>query len=83
MTKEPDFTNQQLMAFCEMIADKRNLSPQKFATNEIIQACMKQGGFTNIDEYIQNDKALNKFFIKQQEKQKASANAQTKENEGR
>lgn len=83
MTKEPDFTNQQLMAFCEMIADKRNLSPQKLATNEIIQACMKQGGFTNIDEYIQNDKALNKFFIKQQEKQKASANAQTKENEGR
>lgn len=41
------------------------LSPQDLAGNEIVQTCMKQGGFDNIDSYIASDKTLSEIMSKE------------------
>ena len=61
LTKEPEFSNEQLNDFITLISDK-NLSSEKIAKNEIVKACMKQGEFSDIDDFIKNDKTLKKIF---------------------
>ena len=42
-----------------------HISPQDLANNEIVQACMRQGNFTDINAYIESDNTLSEFMEKQ------------------
>ena len=65
----------QLTANCEFSQEKLNnfqklmmqphISPQDLANNEIVQACMRQGNFTDINAYIESDNTLSEFMEKQ------------------
>lgn len=61
MTSEPEFSKEQLSAYTELMLQE-HITSQDLANNEIVQACMKQGGFNHIDEYIASDKTLNKIM---------------------
>ncbi len=61
MTSEPEFSKAQLDEYAKLMAQDY-LSPQDLAGNEIIQTCMKQGGFDNIDAYIASDKTLSEIM---------------------
>ncbi len=56
ITAKPDFTKEQLTAFSALM--KENITLKSLKNSEIIQSCMKQGGFTDIVEYIKSDKKL-------------------------
>lgn len=64
MTAEPEFSRQQLNSFTNLISQK-NITAKDLADNEIIQSCMQQGGFTDINAYIKSDKTLSAFIEKQ------------------
>ena len=57
LTAEPDFSKAQLSAYADLMK-KDNITPQDLANNEIVQSCMRQGGFDNINKYIASDKKL-------------------------
>lgn len=68
LTSEPEFSKEQLASFMELM-QKDNISTQDLGENLIVQSCMKQGGFNNINEYINSDRKLTEivqdFEIKQ------------------
>lgn len=64
MTSEPEFSKEQLAAYAKLMS-KEHISSRDLAENEIVQACMKQGCFDNIDKYIASDKALSEFMTKE------------------
>lgn len=64
MTAEPEFSRQQLNDFTNLISQK-NITAKDLADNEIIQSCMQQSGFTDINAYIKSDKTLSAFIEKQ------------------
>ena len=61
MTSEPEFSKEHLSAYAKLMSQE-HISSQDLANDEIVQACMKQGGFNHIDEYIASDKTLNKIM---------------------
>ena len=61
MTSEPEFSKAQLSEYAKLMAQD-HLSPQDLAGNEIVQTCMKQGGFDNIDSYIASDNNLSEIM---------------------
>lgn len=61
LTREPEFSKEQLSEFSKLMG-KKGVTPQDLAKNEIVQSCMRQGGFESIDEFIANDKRLNAYF---------------------
>ncbi len=64
LTSEPEFSDKQLDAFVSLMSQKE-ITANDLANNEIIQSCMRQGKFTDINAYIKSDNALNKFIEKQ------------------
>lgn len=61
LTSEPEFSKEKLSAYAKLMA-KNYITPQDLANNEIVQSCMRQGGFSNISEYIASDKKLNELI---------------------
>ena len=61
ITEKPDFTKEQLQEFHNVVCQDK-ISMQAFSECAIVKACMKQGGFSSVDEYIQSDKTLSKFM---------------------
>lgn len=57
LTSEPEFSKEQLAAYMELM-QRDNLTPQDLADNEVVQSCMRQGGFKDINEYIASDRKL-------------------------
>ena len=57
LTKNPEFEKEDLEAFKQLMS-KTDISKQDLNENPVIRACMRQGGFKSIDEYIENDKSL-------------------------
>ena len=47
----------------ELVA-KDYVTPRDLGNNEIVRSCMRQGGFKNIQRYIESDKKLNDFISK-------------------
>jgi len=61
LTQEPEFSKEQLSEFSRLM-EKKNVTPQDLAENEIIRSCMRQGGFDSVDKYIASDKRLSAYF---------------------
>lgn len=61
ITERPDFSKEQVQEFHNVVCLDR-VSKKALSECSIVQACMKQGGFKSIDEYIQSDKTLSKFM---------------------
>lgn len=57
ITSEPDFSKEQLQEFHSVVCQDK-ISKKALSECSIVKACMKQGGFKSIEEYIQSDKAL-------------------------
>lgn len=62
LTSEPEFSKEQLSAFADLISQE-HITPQKLADNKVVQACMAQGGFNDINQYIACDKNLKDFMV--------------------
>ena len=63
ITERPDFSDEALEQFYDVICQD-SVSKVDLAGLEVVKACMKQGGFANIDEYIVSDKKLTSFMAK-------------------
>ena len=63
ITEKPDFSNEALHEFYNVVC-RESVSKVDLAGLEVVQACMRQGGFANIDEYIMSDKSLLAFMTK-------------------
>lgn len=63
ITSKPDFTDEQLRAFYNVVC-KDSVSKVDLAGLDVVKACMIQGGFENIDDYIASDKTLALFMNK-------------------
>lgn len=63
ITEKPDFSDEALHAFYNVVCQD-SVSKVDLAKLEVVQACMRQGGFANIDEYIMSDKSLLAFMVK-------------------
>ena len=63
LTAEPEFSKEQLAAYAKLM-QKENISAQDLAADVIVQRCMQQGGFKQIDDYIAADKNLSKIVQK-------------------
>lgn len=63
ITSKPDFTDEQLRAFYNVVC-KDSVSKVDLAGLDVVKACMIQGGFRNIDDYIASDKTLALFMNK-------------------
>ncbi len=61
LTSEPEFSKEQLSAFADLVAQE-HITSQSLADNKIVQACMAQGGFDDINKYIDSDKKLKVFM---------------------
>ena len=61
LTREPEFSKEQLSELSKLMR-KEKITSQDLAKNEIIQSCMRQGGFDSIDKYIASDKRLSAYF---------------------
>lgn len=66
LTAEVEFPKEQLNFFTKMMS-KKHISPDDLKGNEIVQACMQQGNFSNINDYINSDNSLKKFVDKQKQ----------------
>lgn len=72
LTAEVEFSKEQLNSFQKLI-QKEHISPADLADNTIVQSCMAQGNFTNIDSYINSDKKLKNFLSKQDNQQQTAS----------
>ncbi len=63
ITEKPDFSDEALHEFYNVVCQD-SVSKVDLAKLEVVQACMRQGGFANIDEYIMSDKSLLAFMTK-------------------
>ena len=61
ITERPDFSKEQVQEFHNVVCQDK-VSKKALSECSIVQACMKQGGFNSVDEYIQSDKALSEFM---------------------
>lgn len=61
LTREPEFSKELLSEFSKLMR-KEKITSQDLAKNEIVQSCMRQGGFDSIDKYIASDKRLSAYF---------------------
>ena len=61
LTREPEFSKEQLSEFSKLMR-KEKITSQDLTKNEIVQSCMRQGGFDSIDKYIASDKRLSAYF---------------------
>lgn len=61
LTSQPEFSKEQLSEYAQLISQER-ITPKDLANNKIVQSCMQQGGFINIEKYITCDNRLNKFI---------------------
>lgn len=66
LTSEVEFSHDQLKDFGRLM-NKKNITSADLAQDEIVQSCMQQGGFEDINTYIKSDPRL-KLFMEQQEK---------------
>ena len=64
LTANHEFSQEKLNNFQKLMMQP-HISPQDLANNEIVQACMRQGNFTDINAYIESDNTLSKFMDKQ------------------
>ena len=78
LTSQPEFSKEQLSEYAQLISQEQ-ITPQDLANNKIVQSCMQQGGFVNIDKYISSDKTLNKFISNKLTKQQNTLNDTSKE----
>ncbi len=63
LTAKPEFSKKQLVEYAKLVA-KDYVTPRDLGNNEIVRSCMRQGGFKNIQRYIESDKKLNDFISK-------------------
>ncbi len=61
LTSRPEFSKEQLSAYTKLMSQER-ITAQDLANNEIVQACMRQGGFSDVNTYMACDKKLNEFM---------------------
>lgn len=63
MTSDTEFSKNQLKDFNSLL-HKDKISEDDLKNSEVVQLCMKQGSFDNIDDYIKSDKKLMQFIQK-------------------
>ena len=64
LTAEVEFDKEQLNAFQKLI-QQEHISSAELAGNDIVQCCMAQGNFPNIDSYINSDNRLKEVLTVQ------------------
>lgn len=70
LTAEVEFSKEHLDEFAELMA-KENITTTDLGSNNIVQICMQQGGFHDINAYINSDERLRDFVEKQQKEKKS------------
>ena len=61
LTSDTEFSQKQLDEFNKVLRHE-HISKLDFSQCEIVQSCMKQGGFDNVSDYIESDKKLKNIF---------------------
>ena len=72
LTREVEFTKEQLNDFTKLVT-RKNVYAEDLGKNQIVQRCMQQGGFNDINSYVKSDGRL-KSFIDMQEKNNSKEN---------
>lgn len=61
LTKEVEFTKEQLGEFAKLMA-KEKITAEDLGSNKIVQICMQQGSFKDVNSYIDSDNRLKSFI---------------------
>ena len=59
ITSEPEFSKEQLSSYAQLMKQE-HITAADLENNEVVNSCMKQGGFKTIEEYMASDKNLDK-----------------------